>query len=115
MLAIWKFFIEKRRFTLLLLWATVLFGLVCVIKITKESGPEVSIPVAIVSTVLPGASAEDVERLVTNKLEEHLDNVENLDTLTSTSQDGFSNVVVTFTAQADRQKSIQKVKKLVEQ
>src|SRR6185436_20155499 len=115
MLAIWNFFLHKRQFTLLLIAAVTLWGLVSVAKITKESAPEVSIPVAIVSTVLPGASAEDVERLVTNKLEEHLANVENLDTLTSSSQDGFSTVVVQFTAQADLDKSIQKVKDLVDQ
>lgn len=115
MLAIWNFFLHKRQLTLLLIAAITLWGLFSAIKITKESAPEVSIPVAIVSTALPGASAEDVERLVTNKLEEHLDNVENLDTLTSTSQDGFSSVVVQFTAQADLDKSLQKVKDLVDQ
>ena len=115
MRAIWNFFLQKRQFTFLLIAAVTLWGLVSVVKITKESAPEVSIPVAIVSTVLPGASAEDVERLVTNKIEEHLANVENLDTLTSTSQDGLSIVTVQFTAQADLDKSIQKVKDLVDQ
>lgn len=110
MLSIWKFFLEKRQFTMLLLAAVILAGFVAVIAITKESGPEVSIPVGIVTTILPGSSAEDVERLVTNKMEEHLANIENLDTLTSTSQDGVSTVVVQFLASADLQKSIQKLK-----
>ena len=110
MLAIWRFFIEKRQFTLLLIAAVVLWGVVAAVRITKESGPEVSIPVGIVTTVLPGASAEDVERLVTNKMEEHLANIENLDTLTSTSRDGVSTVVVQFLASADLDKSIQKLK-----
>jgi multidrug efflux pump subunit AcrB len=110
MLAIWKFFLEKKQFTMLLIAAVVLWGIVAVIAITKESGPEVSIPVGIVTTILPGSSAEDVERLVTNKMEEHLANIENLDVLTSTSQDGVSTVVVQFLASADLQKSIQKLK-----
>ncbi|HVZ76103.1 MAG TPA: efflux RND transporter permease subunit [Candidatus Paceibacterota bacterium] len=110
MIAIWKFFLEKRRFTLLLIAALVLWGSIAAIKITKESAPEVSIPVGIVTTVLPGASAADVERLVTDKMEEHLANIENLDTLTSTSRDGISSVVVQFLASADLDKSIATLK-----
>jgi multidrug efflux pump len=110
MLSIWKFFLEKRKFTMLLIAAVTLWGIIAAVSITKESGPEVSIPVGIVTTILPGSSAQDVERLVTNKMEEHLANIENLDTLTSTSQDGVSTVVVQFLASADLQKSIQKLK-----
>lgn len=110
MLSFWKFFIEKRQFTILLIAGVTVWGGVAVIAITKESGPEVSIPVGIVTTVLPGASAEDIERLVTNKMEEHLANIENLDTLTSTSRDGISTVVVQFLASANLEKSIQKLK-----
>ncbi|HWB33818.1 MAG TPA: efflux RND transporter permease subunit [Candidatus Paceibacterota bacterium] len=110
MISIWKFFLEKRKFTLLLIAALVLWGVVAAVKITKESAPEVSIPVGIVTTVLPGASAADVERLVTDKMEEHLANIENLDTLTSTSRDGVSSVVVQFLASADLDKSIATLK-----
>jgi multidrug efflux pump subunit AcrB len=110
MLSFWKFFIEKRQFTLLLIAGVTIWGVIAAIAITKESGPEVSIPVGIVSTVLPGASAEDVERLITNKMEEHLANIENIDTLTSTSRDGVSSVVVQFLASANLEKSIQKLK-----
>ncbi|HVU80321.1 MAG TPA: efflux RND transporter permease subunit, partial [Candidatus Paceibacterota bacterium] len=110
MLSFWKFFLERRQFTILVILAVVLWGVVAAIRITKESAPEVSIPVGIVSTVLPGASAEDVERLVTNKLEEHLANIENLDTITSTSRDGISIITVQFLASADLDKSIQKLK-----
>lgn len=115
MIAVWKFFIEKKQFTLLLIGAVTLWGLVSVIRITKESAPEVSIPVGIVSTVLPGSSAEDVERLVTNKIEERVNNIENLDILTSSSRDGLSVITVQFSAQADLEKSIQKLKDLVDQ
>ena len=95
---------------MLLIAGVVLWGTIAAVRITKESAPEVSIPVGIVTTVLPGASAQDVERLVTNKMEEHLANIANLDTLTSTSRDGLSTVVVQFLASADLDKSIQTLK-----
>jgi multidrug efflux pump subunit AcrB len=110
MISFWKFFIEKRQFTFMLIAGVVLWGTVAAVQITKESAPEVSIPVGIVTTVLPGASSEDVERLVTNKLEEHLANIENLDTITSTSRDGLSSIVVQFLASANLEQSIQKLK-----
>ncbi len=110
MLSFWKFFIEKKQFTILLIICLVVWGLAAAILIPKESGPEVQIPVGVVSVALPGASAEDVERLVTNKLESHLANIEGLDKITSTSRDGLSSIVVQFLASADLDKSIQKLK-----
>jgi multidrug efflux pump subunit AcrB len=110
MLPFWKFFIERRQFTMLLIAALVIWGFVSILSITKESAPEVQIPVGIVSVVLPGSSAEDVERLVTDKIEERLANLQNLNKLTSTSRDGVSVVTVEFTASADLDKSIQKLR-----
>src|SRR3569623_2022205 len=110
MLSFWKFFIEKRQFTILLIFGLVIWGVTAAILIPKESGPEVQIPYGIVTVALPGASAEDVERLVTNKLESHLANIQGLDNLTSTSRDGVSAIVVQFLASEDIDKSIQRLK-----
>lgn len=110
MFPLWNFFISKRQFTALLIVGLVVWGSMAAIAITKESAPEVSIPVGIVTVTLPGASSEDVERLITNRLEERLTNLTNLDTLTSTSRDGVSTIVAQFLASADLDKSIQKLK-----
>ncbi len=110
MLSFWKFFIERRQFTLLLLATLILWGISAAITITKESSPEVQIGIGIVTTILPGASAEDVERLVTNKLESRLANIAGLSKLTSTSREAVSSIVVEFDASADIDKSIAKLK-----
>ena len=110
MLPIWNFFLHKRQFTILVMLALLIAGTVSVVSITKESAPEVQIPIGIVSTVLPGAGPEEVERLVTNKIEARLANIADLNKLTSTSREGFSTVVVEFSASADLEKSIQKLK-----
>ena len=98
MLPFWNFFLEKRQFTILVILGLVLWGTVSVLKITKESAPEVQIPIGVVAIVLPGASAEDVERLVTNKVEEHLANLQNINKITSVSRDGLSVVTAEFLA-----------------
>ncbi len=110
MLRFWKFFIEKKQFTILLIASLVIWGVTAAIVITKESSPEVQIPIGIVSVVLPGASAEDIERLVTNKLEERLANLTDLNRLTSVSRPGLSIITAEFAASADIDKSIQKLK-----
>ncbi|MEK7133683.1 MAG: efflux RND transporter permease subunit [Patescibacteria group bacterium] len=110
MLSLWKFFIERRQFTLLLIGAFSLIGTVAMLSMTRESTPEIQIPVGGVTIVLPGASPEDVERLVTNKLEEHLANLPDLNKLTSSSREGVSTVIAEFNASADVQRSIQKLK-----
>src|SRR3989344_4144037 len=110
MLPFWRFFIEKRQFTILVIVGLVIVGTAAMLMMTKESTPEVQIPVGGVTVILPGASPEDVERLVTNKMEENLANLPDLSKLTSSSRERISAVVVEFEAAAGIQKSIQKLK-----
>ena len=114
MLPLWKFFLDRRQFSLLVMTALVIIGSYSVIRIPKESAPEVVVPIGIVNTPLRGASASDVEKLVTNKIEDELNNLENLDTLTSTSREGLSVVVAQFTASANIDKSINDLKDAVD-
>lgn len=87
------------------------FGLFSVIAIPKESAPEVQIPVGIITTVLPGAPATDIENLVTNEIERGLSGrLESLRRITSTSRNGVSVVVVEFLASADVKDSIRALK-----
>lgn len=92
----------------------VIVGLYSLVTIPKESAPEVIIPIGIVSTVLRGGSGEDVEKLVTNKLEQEIANVENIDKVTSSSQEGISIITAQFNASADINKSIQDLKDAVD-
>lgn len=110
MIPLWKFFIDKHQFTVLLMIVLIAAGALAVVMIPKESSPEVQIPVGIVTTVLPGASAEDIEELVTNKLENRLIGLERVSKVTSTSGAGVSSITVEFDANADIDKSIQLLK-----
>ena len=110
MVPFWKFFIDKHHFTVLLIIVLVTAGLLAAIQIPKESSPEIQIPMGIVTTVLPGASAEDVEELITNKLEDRVIGLERVSKVTSTSGDSVSSITVEFDANADIEKSIQLLK-----
>ncbi len=89
-------------------------GLYSVASIPKEATPDISIPLGVIVTVLPGASAADVERLVTNKIENGVLGVEHVSKVTSTSGDGVSSVSVEFDASANIDKSIQLLKDAVD-
>jgi multidrug efflux pump subunit AcrB len=89
-------------------------GLFSLLAIPKESSPEVIIPIGVVSTVLRGASAEDTEKLVTDKLEDEISNVENIDKVTSSSREGLSVITAQFNASANIEKSIQDLKDAVD-
>lgn len=110
MLSVWNYLLEKRALTYLLMATLVLYGFFTVFTIQRESSPEIQVPVAVVSTVLPGASPEDVEMLITNEIENAVGNVQDIKNLTSTSRDSVSVVTVEFEASADLTESIQKVK-----
>jgi multidrug efflux pump subunit AcrB len=112
--SLWIFFLKKRAFTYLLMAVLTLTGLYSLIAIPKESAPEVIIPMGIVSTVLRGASAEDTEKLITDKLESEIANVENIDKVTSSSREGVSVITAQFNASANIEKSIQDLKDAVD-
>lgn len=106
----WTFFIHKHHFTALLAGVLIVGGIYAALAIPKESSPEVQIPIGVVTTVLPGASAEDVEKLITDKIEDRVIGIENVSKVTSSSGDGVSSITVEFNANADIDKSIQLLK-----
>ncbi len=111
---IWIFFLKKRAFTYLLMFSLIVSGVFSLISIPKESTPEVIIATGIVRTTLRGASAEDTEKLITNKIEDEVANIENIDKVTSTSLEGVSVVTAQFIASANVDKSIQDLKDAVD-
>lgn len=114
MRALWYFFLEKRQFSWLLIFTLIAMGVYAAIIIPKESAPEVIVPIGIVQTVYPGASAADIENLITNKIETKINGVENLKKLSSVSNDGVSIITVEFDASANVDKSIQGLKDAVD-
>lgn len=92
----WGFFITNSKFTLILLFSVIVFGLFSMISIPKESEPNIDIPVVVVTTAFPGANTQDVEQLVTNPIEDRLSTLDEVDEITSTSANGLSSVVVNF-------------------
>lgn len=110
MFPLWNFFLSRRQFTYLLIAALIIAGIAAAVVIRKESSPEVEVPIGNVVTALPGASAAEVESLITNKIEKQLASLSDVDKITSSSSEGISVVTVQFVASADIDSSIRKLK-----
>ncbi len=109
------FFITHNRFTALLMLALIGFGLYAVVMIPKESAPEVQVPVGVITSSLPGASAAEIETRLTNEIERGLaGSLTDVDQITSVSREGLSEVTVEFEASADIDESISELKDQVD-
>jgi multidrug efflux pump subunit AcrB len=76
----------------------------------RENFPEVKETKIYVSSVFPGNTAEDIEKLITDPLEDQLKNVSNVVEITSTSQEDYSMVIVEFDENITVDQAKQKVK-----
>jgi multidrug efflux pump len=86
--------IEKNRITTIALVAIVAGGLSAYGAMSRAEDPGFIIRVAQVLTIFPGASPDRVENLVTDKLEEVIQEIPQLDFVASTSKTGVSIVMV---------------------
>jgi multidrug efflux pump subunit AcrB len=76
----------------------------------RESFPEIKETKIYVSSIYPGNTAEDIEKLITDPLEDKLKTVSNVIEITSTSQEDYSMVIVEFDENISVDQAKQKVK-----
>ncbi len=76
-------------------------GLYSYYILPRQESPDVSAPIALITTVYPGASPEDVEELVTKKIEDEISEVKGYDYSNSTSKNGVSIVLLYLKDGAD--------------
>ncbi len=89
-----KFFIENHKFTIVVTFFLLIYGLMGLNKMTAESYPTVSFATAIVTTVYDGASANDIEIKITKPIEDEIRTVSGVKDVKSTSQAGLSKIVI---------------------
>ncbi|HUD44846.1 MAG TPA: efflux RND transporter permease subunit [Patescibacteria group bacterium] len=108
-------YLHNPRLVILVVMLVVLIGSFSLSNIPRVLNPNVNIPYVIVTTVLPGAGPADVESLVTIPIEDSVTGVENVKTVTSTSEDSTSVVTVEFNDGTDPDKARQDVQSAVNQ
>ena len=87
---IFEFFTKRHILATLITLGIIMLGLNSLRTLKRDQFPEVDIGEVVITTAYPGASPEDVELNVTNKLEDELKNVTGIDEIFSTSMENLS-------------------------
>jgi len=85
-----RFFVENRHIAWVLLFATVFWGVFAYVSMPKRKDPEIQVRVAAALIPWKGASAEDVEELVSEKAEAKIAENTNVKKIESISRTGLS-------------------------
>lgn len=102
--------VNNPVFATMMMLALAVVGLFGYTRMSVDQLPDVDFPIVVVATQYPGASPETVESDVTKPVENVVNTVSGLDTLTSTSYQGRSVVIANFDLDTDPATALQDVR-----
>ncbi|MCA1619635.1 MAG: efflux RND transporter permease subunit [Acidobacteria bacterium] len=102
--------IRRPVFAAMIVLSLVVVGAAAYFNLGVDRFPSVDLPTVSVRTQLPGASAEEVETLVSQPIEEVVNTVDGIDELRSVSGPGTSLVIATFRLDRDLETAAQDVR-----
>lgn len=94
-------FIRQRKILLFITMMVMIIGVLSYIGAPKQQSPRIQLATALITTVYPGAGAEDVERLVTREIEEELMTLEAYEEVQSFSSPNHSVIFYTVKVSDD--------------
>src|SRR5258706_4205186 len=102
--------VRRPVFASVLILSLTVIGIFSFAQLGIDQFPVVDFPTILVTTRLPGAAPEQVETEVTDKIEEAVNTISGIDTLTSTSSEGVSQVVVSSALEKNADIATQEVR-----
>ncbi len=72
----------------------IVIGIISLLQIPKESSPDIKFGIISITTVYSGVNPEDIDSLITEKIEQEIEDIEGMRSITSTSSIWVSSVVV---------------------
>src|SRR5437870_3860689 len=102
--------IRRPVFAAMIVLSLVVVGAASYFKLGVDRFPSVDLPTVSVRTQLPGASPEEMETLVSQRIEEVVNTVDGIDNLRSVSVQGNSIVLATFNLNRDIDTAAQDVR-----
>ena len=91
-----KFSVKKPLTVFVVVLAIVVLGVVAYLRMTPDLLPNMDFPYVVIVTTDPGASPEAVEEEVTRPMEQSMATLDRIKTVTSTSQNSVSMVMLEF-------------------
>jgi multidrug efflux pump subunit AcrB len=101
--------VKHSQFTLVVFACLAALGLTSFLTIPRLEDPSLKTPSFIVVAVYPGANATDIEQLVAQPLEDAFKELDDIDQIRSSVQDGFVSVTVDFFYGTDPEKKYDEI------
>ncbi|BEP29322.1 efflux RND transporter permease subunit [Helicovermis profundi] len=95
------FFIERYRIVFLIILIISILGVSSFLTISRELQPEVILPYGNIFTLYSGVSPEEIESLITDKIEKQISDVSDIKNISSYSGFGYSQIFVEFNQGVD--------------
>ncbi|MBQ4546018.1 MAG: efflux RND transporter permease subunit [Oscillospiraceae bacterium] len=96
-----KFSVKKPYTVFVGVIAILVLGVVSFLKLTPDLFPNIDFPYVIITTTYAGASPEEVENTVTRPIEQSMARLDNINSISSTSAENYSMVMLEFTDGTD--------------
>lgn len=98
------FWVKRRRFTFMLI-ALIIFGWIfSMINIPKESSPDIEFWVISISTIYQWATPQDIDSLITEKIENNIKDIDWIKKITASSSSSISSLIVELENDANTDK-----------
>lgn len=102
--------IKQPIFATMIILALVVVGVASYTRLGVDRFPSVDLPTVRVQTVLPGASPEEVESQLSQRLEDAINTIEGISEMRSISGPGTSIIIITFNLERDIDTATQDVR-----
>ena len=106
--------VKRPVFATMLIMSLVVVGLFSFLNLGVDLFPKVDFPTITINVVNPGASPEEIETEITEKIEEAVNTISGIDELRSSSVEGLSQVFVQFVLEKDVNVAAQEVENRVQ-
>ncbi len=109
-----EFSIRRHVLTLMLSLVLILFGVIAFARLGLDKFPKIEFPAVTVVTTMPGADPDIVDRNITDRIEEVVNQVPGVKAITSSSSLGASVVAIEFELEKNVDVAYQEVKAKVD-
>jgi multidrug efflux pump subunit AcrB len=107
--------VDNRTTVYVIVAIIVILGISAFFSMPRESFPEIKQNNIYISSIYPGNSAEDVEKLITKELEDKFKSVSGVDKVTSNSSQDYSLITVEFNEKTPIEVAKQRIKDKVDE
>ena len=107
--------INNKTVIYVIMFLFLVLGLSAYFSMPRENFPEIRDTKIYVSSIYPGNTAEDIEKLIIDPLEDRLKNVSNVSKMTSTSNQDYGLIIAEFEDGVSIEEAKQKIKDEVDQ